>query len=56
MEPTLIQMAEGGWLAITNGDADVPVGVFGDTADDARRKLADAVAERDALRLAATAR
>jgi hypothetical protein len=54
MEPRLIQMEPGGWLALTGRDAPVPVGVFGVSEEGALDTLATVLRERDELhRLAA---
>ncbi len=57
MEPRLIPMEPGGWLAVSGADSAVPVGVFGRTQDDARRALDAALQARAALHAeSATAR
>jgi hypothetical protein len=53
MEPTLIPLAPGGWLAITAAEALAPIGVFGRTRNEAGLHLADAVLAREALRATA---
>jgi hypothetical protein len=51
MEPRLIHMEPGGWLAVTGADAPVPVGVFGQSKREALDTLAAALRERDELHL-----
>ncbi len=44
MEPHLIERRCGGWLAVTDDDSPVRVGVVGDTEDEARERFRDALA------------
>ena len=50
MEPRLIEMDPGGWLALTPPDAPVALGVFGSTAAEARQRLDDAIKAREVVR------
>jgi hypothetical protein len=52
MEPRLIEMAPGGWLALTGPDALVPIGVFGDSKEDALLRLDRAIRLREELHAA----
>jgi hypothetical protein len=54
MEPVLIEMAEGGWMAMTGSGAPVPVAVFGRTKREAGDLLVSAIAEREELHAIAT--
>jgi hypothetical protein len=54
MEPHLIQMIGGGWLAVTGPNAIAPIGVFGSSRSEAEERLHAAEEARAAMR--ATAR
>jgi hypothetical protein len=44
--PSLIQCSDGKWLATTSAEDPMAVGVFGDTAEEARQRLVEAVVRR----------
>jgi hypothetical protein len=43
LEPRLIERRSGGWLAVTDDDSPVRVGVVGDTEDEARERFREAL-------------
>jgi hypothetical protein len=44
LEPRLIERRNGGWLAVTEDDSPVRVGVVGDTETEARERFREALA------------
>jgi hypothetical protein len=45
LEPRLIERRGGGWLAVTEDDSPVRIGVVGDTEADARERFNEALAQ-----------
>ncbi len=44
LEPRLIERRNGGWLAVTDDDSPVRIGVVGDTEAEARERFHEALA------------
>jgi hypothetical protein len=44
LEPQLIERRNGGWLAVTDDDSPVRVGVIGDTEEEATERFREALA------------